>query len=352
MKVKKINLNQKRNVNITAFIQDVGGEFDKLQKRPAVLILPGGGYTMCSDREAEPVAFAYAKAGYQTFILRYSVGENSTWPNPLNDYEQAMEMIRDKAEKWHVYEDKIAVLGFSAGGHLAACAATMSKNRPNAGILGYAALSKETGDMCQPGMPEPIQEVDELTAPCFLFSARDDSIVPVSDTVKFEMALINKSISFESHIYAYGSHGFSTGEDSIVSRKICSRVPRWVQDSIEWLGDMFGKFGDGKMTEPSCPAKVNGNSEEYLSIDCTISHLKKQGSEAMNVLSKVFTQLDKKLESESDEKKVTDVLGFVDKMKLRDILEMWDIPEEEILKMNDELNNIKNITAPGIVNKP
>ncbi|HHW48918.1 MAG TPA: alpha/beta hydrolase, partial [Clostridiaceae bacterium] len=183
MHYDKIILDEKRNVSLTVMIQDVGGEFQKLKKRPAVLILPGGGYAMCSDREAEPVAFAYAKAGYQAFILRYSVKEHSTWPNPLNDYEMAMEMIRSKTEEWHVYEDKIAVIGFSAGGHLAGCAATMSKNRPNAAILGYAALSKEFWESFKPGIPSPVLEVDDKTCPCFLFAARDDVLVPVSETV-------------------------------------------------------------------------------------------------------------------------------------------------------------------------
>lgn len=90
MDVEKIVLNGERNVTLTAYTQPVEGEFNHISKRPAVLILPGGGYSMCSDREADPVAFPYLEAGYQAFILRYSVGEDSVWPNPLDDYEQAM----------------------------------------------------------------------------------------------------------------------------------------------------------------------------------------------------------------------------------------------------------------------
>ena len=71
MELKRIVLNKKRNVNLTAILQGVGGEFIRVNRRPAVLVLPGGGYDMCSDIEAEPVALAYAKAGYQAFILRY-----------------------------------------------------------------------------------------------------------------------------------------------------------------------------------------------------------------------------------------------------------------------------------------
>ncbi len=88
-----ITLSQERNVTLTAMIQDVGGEFRGVSQRPAVLVIPGGGYQFCSDREADPVAFPYLKAGYQAFILRYSVGEDAAWPRPLEDYEEAMEYI-------------------------------------------------------------------------------------------------------------------------------------------------------------------------------------------------------------------------------------------------------------------
>ena len=135
MDVEKIVLNGERNVTLTAYTQPVEGEFNHISKRPAVLILPGGGYSMCSDREADPVAFPYLEAGYQAFILRYSVGEDSVWPNPLDDYEQAMALIEERADEWKVLTDKIVVIGFSAGGHLAASAATMSQHRPYAAIL-------------------------------------------------------------------------------------------------------------------------------------------------------------------------------------------------------------------------
>ena len=85
MKQEIIVLNPERNVTLTAYIQEVEGEF-QFTKRPAILVLPGGGYAMCSDREADPVAMAYLRAGYQAFILRYSTGKNKTWPNHLEDY--------------------------------------------------------------------------------------------------------------------------------------------------------------------------------------------------------------------------------------------------------------------------
>ena len=112
MRSETIVLNKERNVTLTAYLQDVEGEFRNIPRRPAMLVLPGGGYSMCSDREADPVAWPYLKAGFQVFILRYSVMQDAVWPNPLKDYEQAMALIRSRQEEWKLYPDKVAVIGF------------------------------------------------------------------------------------------------------------------------------------------------------------------------------------------------------------------------------------------------
>ena len=138
---------------LTAYLQPVGGEFAPLARRPAVLVLPGGGYRMCSDREADPVALAYLQAGFQAFVLRYATGAQAAWPHPLEDYEAAAALIRSHAEDWTLYPDKLAVIGFSAGGHLAACAAAMAGQRPNAAILGYPVIDKDTVEAYLPGAP-------------------------------------------------------------------------------------------------------------------------------------------------------------------------------------------------------
>lgn len=240
-----ITLNEERNVTLTAFLQKVGGEFPNITKRPAILVLPGGGYSMCSEREADPVALTYLQAGFQAFVLRYSVKEHAVWPNPLNDYEQAIELIRSKAEEWNLYPDKVAVIGFSAGGHLAAAAATLAKIKPNAVILGYPVTEGETARGCEATAPDLVSAVDRKTSPCFLFATRTDNLVPISNTINFTAALAKCGVSFESHIYAYGPHGFSTGNSSVMmpGTNICGRAASWVADSIGWLKDVLGDFG-------------------------------------------------------------------------------------------------------------
>ena len=273
MQTEYIVLNAERNVNLTAYVQPVGGDFAGLTHRPAVLIIPGGGYHFCSDREADPVAFPYLKAGYQAFILRYSLNEQALWPNPLSDYEQAMALIRQNAEKWHVAADRIAVIGFSAGGHLAACAAAMSVNRPNAAILGYPVIDGDCAQDYLPTAPDVPSAVDENTCPCFVFATRTDNLVPVRNAVHMVNALLAHDIAFESHIYSNGPHGLSTGENSINGQAFCDRYPDWVGDSIAWLSDVLGGVGAQGLTAPRFGSAINGNRQKTLNLDCTIAHL-------------------------------------------------------------------------------
>lgn len=273
MNTESIVLNRERNVTLTALIQPVGGEYDQIERRPAVLVIPGGGYHFCSDREAEPVALAYLKAGYQAFVLRYSLNEQAAWPHPLDDYEQAMALIRENAEAWHVAEDRVAVIGFSAGGHLAACAATMSKHRPNAAILGYPVIDGACATDYLPSAPDVIEHVDGDTCPCFIFATRTDNLVPVSNTVHMVAALCVNDVAFESHIYSNGKHGLSTGDASIEGEVFSARYTRWVEDSIAWLADVMGGITPRGLTEPRFGARVNGNREKTLNLDCTMAHL-------------------------------------------------------------------------------
>ena len=237
MYTEKIMINQERNVTLTAYLQETGGRFDYIEKRPGMLIIPGGGYQYCSEREADPPAMAFLKAGFQVFILNYSIGKDARWPNPLNDYEAAMELIQTKAEEWKVYKDKIAVLGFSAGGHLAACAAAMAEHRPAAAVLGYAVTMGDMVKNCEETAPDVVSAVDRRTCPCFVFATRNDSVVPVENSLKFVSALAENGVSFETHIYAYGPHGFSTGDSSVQLSLECTLgYLRRCQNAAEVMG--------------------------------------------------------------------------------------------------------------------
>ena len=330
MNTEWITLSAERSVTLTAYLQSVGGEFRNIARRPAVLVLPGGDYQFCSDREADPVALPYLAAGFQVFILRYSVRKDAAWPQPLKDYDKAMALIRANAQKWAVAPDKIAVIGFSAGGHLAAAAATMAQNRPDAAILGYAVAGSDI-DMLGTGAPNPTEYVDKRTCPCFLFATRNDRIVPIANTIDFMDALARNDISFESHIYAFGPHGFSTCDISVQDRSapLCNRVPHWVPDSIGWLRDIFGEFDVEGFTAPRCGHWVNGNYAPFLSVDYTVSHLLNV-PEARAAMDKLVTSADGKINP------------IVMNMTLRECLRYATLPDGTLEALDARLRAIPN----------
>lgn len=344
MQYKTIVLNIERNVTLTAMIQGVGGEYRGIAARPAVLVLPGGGYQFCSDREADPVAMPFLKAGYHAFILRYSVGEDAVWPTPLEDYEDAMATIDAHAEDWHILTDRIAVIGFSAGGHLAGAAATMAKRRPAAAILGYPVLREDTARELGMNMPGITEHVDETTCPCFLFATRTDSVVPIQNTLDMMNALNRFQTSFECHIYAYGPHGFSTGDSSIQSRETVfpQRAGEWVDDSIAWLRDLFGDFGPQGLTEPVLRAHVNDDSMAWLSLDCSIARIF-GNPEARRVLASTIEIMREKITPFTPEMSFEDMMQALGKMTLRDLLAERGIDRDRFQELNEALHRIPNI---------
>lgn len=347
MKTIEVTLNEKRNVRLTAFIQDVGKEYRNITKRPGVLVIPGGGYMFCSDREAEPVALAYLNAGYDAFILRYTINEVGSWPDPLQDYEDAMEYIINHADEWNLMADKIAVAGFSAGGHLAGAAATIAKHKPAAAILGYAVLNEQVDEIAT-NAPRIVEEVNYDTCPCFLFAARTDNVVPIHNSIQMMDALDKAGVTFESHIYAYGPHGFSTGDESIQTREsaFCPRIPNWVKDSIGFLKDVMGDFYVGTaenkiLTEPKCKAHMTDDGSAWLSLDCTIGRIF-GNPKAKEVLIDVIAIMQKKIIPFTPEMTFGDMMECFSRMKLRDLLHerSIEIDEEKIDALLGEVPNI------------
>ena len=344
MKCELIQLNKERNVTLTAYVTETEGEYRNVTARPAVIVIPGGGYQFCSDREADPVAMPFLAAGYDVFILRYSVGENAVWPTPLNDYDEAYEYIISRADEWKVMKDKIAVIGFSAGGHLAAAAATMAKHRPQAAILGYPVIREDTVQECEktaPGIPE---HVSYDTCPCFIFATRTDSVVPIQNTIDMLNALNQYQVSFECHIYSHGPHGFSTGDSSVqgVDTIIAGRAKDWVEDSIKWLRDVMGEFGNDGLTKPVCKAHVSEDGNAWLSLDCSISRIF-GNPEAVRRLQPLIADMKEKIPPFAPGMTFDDMMQTLGKMLLRDLLVERNIWTDRLDELDALLSEVPNI---------
>ena len=199
---------------------------------------------MCSDREADPVAMPFLAQGYCAFVLRYSVGrETAQWPNPLRDAEQAMRLIRSRAAQWHIDPERIAAIGFSAGGHLAGALATVSDEKPNALILGYPCILGEEICMQMIGAPQLEDKVTAQTPPTFIFAACNDGRVPIRHSLRFADALDAAGVPFQLHIFDLGDHGFSVGTHVVCASEGAQLAnkesKRWVKMCTDWLNRLF-----------------------------------------------------------------------------------------------------------------
>ena len=243
MQTEKFILNEERNVTLTSYIQDISPEMKHLDKRPAVLVLPGGGYFMCSDREAEPVALAYLAEGYNAFVLRYSILEHSTFPNPLDDACKAISFIRENAEKFNILPDKVAAIGFSAGGHLCAYLSNTEGYRPNASILCYPSILDTMSEKLYNHEPTNVNElVTRDTPPTFVFSTCKDNLVPIMNSTKYIEALAENDVPFEAHIFENGQHGLSLAKNA--TGYVETIAAQWVRLSLDWLNNEFDFNGD------------------------------------------------------------------------------------------------------------
>lgn len=344
MTAEKIILDAERGVTLMAYVQGVHDEFG-FDKRPAMLVLPGGGYSMCSDREGDPVANAYLTAGYQAFVLRYTVKSKGAWPLPLEDYEAAMALIEQNAEQWHVDTGRIAAIGFSAGGHLCACAATIAKHKPAAAVLVYPAILKEICDTCQPGMPYPNEHVNADTCPCFLVSARDDHAVDVENNLQMQLALAKNGIPFESHIYAYGGHGFSTATEWLRTSTAPERLQDWVGHSVAWLEDIMGGLTNTGFTEPKLAVSKNGDNVPVLSVACTLKHIRRQNEQAQALLRPLYERMEAIAKQRGYH--MEGLVAAMGSHTVRELMEFVQMDADTIKEIDTKLHDIVNQLYAG-----
>jgi len=293
------------DVTLSTYVLADSPELLNGQKRPGVLVCPGGAYLNCSDREAEPVALRFAAMGYHAFVLRYStyyqgapgfvplggkleVNPNSVHPAPMRDIGKAFLTLRTHAEEWLLDMDRVALCGFSAGAHNCAMYSVYWHDpiitghfgedaalfKPAAAILGYGVLdyrlmfgaitdpfAQELSDAASiafmgtksptPELLEalsPVLHVSPQTPPTFLWATAADALVPVENTTRMATALAQAGVPFEVHVFEAGPHGLSLATQATAAsvQEIDADAAQWIDLVEAWLKKRFA---------PSLPAK-------------------------------------------------------------------------------------------------
>lgn len=299
MKTEVIYLRPERtDVTLTTYIWEKA-EFPEGKKRPAILVCPGGGYFDCSYQEGAPIALRFAAMGYHAFVLTYSTYHKghgmfpdptkkiaphpeTAHPAPVLDIAMAFLKIRENAEAWQVDTDRIAVCGFSAGGHNAAMYATnwhrdfitkalgvdKALLRPAAAILGYpltdyvymkeaieagdadkgffensntAFLGTDSPTLEQLISVSPARLVDEHTPPMFIWATAADGLVPPTHSLLMAQGLAKHHIPYTLHMFEEGDHGLSAGTQAsaVALSGISPEVNDWMSMAEQWLLKRF-----------------------------------------------------------------------------------------------------------------
>jgi acetyl esterase/lipase len=225
----------------------------------SIIICPGGSYIRLSvDNEGGQVAKALNEKGITAFVLKYRLPNDTSMQDksigPLQDLQQAIRLVRKNAEAWNLHHNKIGVMGFSAGGHLASSAAVhfnfkadktemdTTSTRPDFAVLVYPVINffpdlmhKESRNNLLGPNPSKQQtgffstdlQVSPLCPPVFLVHAEDDASVPVGNSLRFYEACLKNKVPAEMHLYPKGGHGF--GLENTTTKD------KWIERLFNWL---------------------------------------------------------------------------------------------------------------------
>lgn len=232
--------------------------------RPIVLIVPGGGYTtLCTDCDGEKTAMQYNAAGFHAAVLRYSVKPHC-FPEPQRDLMSAIRILRENGDKWGIHKEQIAMIGFSAGGHLCASVSTLwhlakedaALYKPNAAILCYAILTarlnhcrdfleghvgKNGGNLKEKlKFAAPDAQVSRDTPPTFLYGTFEDTLTNPENVLYYAEKLCEYDVPFECHIFPKGGHGAPWCDNTIWAKPARARDYNYIRLSVEWMRELFG----------------------------------------------------------------------------------------------------------------
>ena len=233
------------------------------RKHPAVILCPGGAYAYVGPREGEPVALKLLAMGYSVFVLDYSVAP-SHFPTQLREVAAVMELIYSNCDVWQIDTNRIGIMGFSAGGHLAGHYSTCynipevrevfpDSKAVNASILCYPVISADPrythtdSIMKLTGCTEITNEIIEKfsldrhvsaqTPPTYLWHTAADDVVPAQNSLMYAKALAEHGVPFSLHIYPHGVHGLSTADEASNEplEENVAPAAHWLDHLKDWL---------------------------------------------------------------------------------------------------------------------
>lgn len=269
---------------LTCYLQETPMEISRGRLCPAMLVIPGGGYSFVSEREADPIAFCYLAKGFCSFVLHYAVAPLK-FPVQLREAVMAMRYIRENAQRFGVHPRRIAAIGFSAGGHLCGTLGTMydcpevadlatgDAARPDGLVLSYAVLLDKPathegtmenisgGDKALRARLSIDSQVRPDMAPTFLWHTADDATVPVCCSLITAQALAREKVPFALHVYPHGVHGLSLADDTVYPH---GSIPEFSKGVTRWLDDSCDFLFEHGITAEDIGGRIHGGTQKVI----------------------------------------------------------------------------------------
>lgn len=257
---------------LTSYIPERSAELPERTPRPTVIICPGGGYCGTSDREAEPVALRLATLGANAYVLRYHTAPQACYPMPQLELAWAIRHVRQKAAQEYGSAHGVFVLGFSAGGHLAASLGVLwhradwaqrlgfhpEEIRPDGMMLAYPVVT--SGPFAHQGSFDNLlgalraeletflsleKQVTAEAVPAFIWHTFDDALVPVENSLLLVRALKDAHVPVELVIYPHGPHGLSLATEQTAPpdhpEYVCEDCQGWIESAARWARNILDK---------------------------------------------------------------------------------------------------------------
>lgn len=214
------------------------------EKLPGIVIIGGGSYKQLKERDTERVALTFATQAFQAFVVKYPVLENKNYSDAKIAIEQSFDYILAHADDLNVDTDKLGIIGFSAGGQLAADYGNEKGTHAKFVMLGYPVIKPTLDEKMGVKSLDVSKTVSAETPPTFIWGSVNDELTPFLDHIHvYTEALAKNKVPFEVHEFGTGNHGIALANKwtAIVNRdRVDKHMARWFELGMEWLQEVVG----------------------------------------------------------------------------------------------------------------
>ncbi|MCO8297424.1 alpha/beta hydrolase [Tetragenococcus halophilus] len=211
---------------------------------PGIVVVGGGSYKQLRERDTERVALQFATQAFQSFVVNYPTEEQKSYADAKQAIAEAFDYIKKHADQLKVDVNKLGIIGFSAGGQLAADYSNQADTQAKFVLLGYPVIKPTLDEKMGVQSTDVSKLVSSNTPPTFIWGAMNDELTPFLEHIDaYTQALAQSNVPFEVHEFSTGNHGMALANKwtgVVNDGRVDHHMSRWFPLAIEWLDEMIG----------------------------------------------------------------------------------------------------------------